>query len=115
MEKGEELAFVASRFEQLVELAKIAAAEPVVVAHEDLQSIAGGCEAQGCSEHRCERDAHVDSALQRRQSNRAQYDQSIAIEGVLRSCNAIPQLLYTHCTSRYSNPCIFNRHHDDSL
>lgn len=42
--------FVACGFEQLVQLAQVSAAEAVVVAHEDLQGVAGGGEAQGCCE-----------------------------------------------------------------
>lgn len=42
--------FVAAGFEQLVQLAQVAAAEAVVVAHEDLQRIARGREAQGRGE-----------------------------------------------------------------
>lgn len=49
--------------EQLVQLAYIPATEAVVVAHEDLQRIAGGRKAQGCCEHRGEgRNTHLGQA-----------------------------------------------------
>jgi len=51
MWSAKKLTFVACVFEQLVQLAQVATAESVVIAHENLESIARGCEAQSCGEH----------------------------------------------------------------
>ncbi|KAJ8105129.1 hypothetical protein OPT61_g10365 [Boeremia exigua] len=52
--------FVSSVLEQLVQFPQISAAEAVVIAHEDFESIAGGREAQGGSEQ-CKGDTHSGS------------------------------------------------------
>lgn len=75
------LTFVAAGFEQLIQLAQIPAAEPIIIAHEDPQRIARGREAQGSEQ----RDAHVwlgTCAGRSRRFNRVKPDQSIASEAV---------------------------------
>jgi hypothetical protein len=60
--------FVTSLLEELIKLTQITTAKAVVIAHQDSQSIARGCQTQCRGEHCGERNAHLQKVYRRAKS-----------------------------------------------